>query len=123
MTTDQTITTERNASSTIEAIFWGGVLLWAGFIFGMDYLGYLPQVASASALSWVFLGAGLYALALSGVRLIVDSFPKPTLWDWVWGVILLIMGAAGFLSVQVPWWMILIIAGAALLFSAFRSRR
>ena len=26
----------------LDAIFWGGVLIWAGLIFGADYFGYLP---------------------------------------------------------------------------------
>ena len=37
-------TTETGARKRIETIYWAGVFIWAGFVFGADHLGLLPQI-------------------------------------------------------------------------------
>lgn len=122
MSTEQEISVEKEQKKYVDAIFWGGVLVWAGLIFGAEYLGYLPQIGDAGAWSWIFLGAGVYALLISFVRLASESFSNPTTWDWVWAVVFLIIGLAGFIAINVPWWLILILIGVAILGSAIRGR-
>ena len=81
MTTEGEITNEKSERKYLDAIFWGGVLLWAGLIFGADYFGFLPQVGSANVWSWIFLGAGVYGLLMNIVRLTTENFSNPTTWD------------------------------------------
>ena len=123
MTTEEDATIQSEEKKYVDGIFWGGVLLWAGLIFGLDALGYLPQIGQASAWSWIFLGAGVYGLFISIVRLVSDKFSNPKTWDWVWPVIFLIIGLAGFIAISVPWWLILILIGVVILGSALRGRR
>jgi hypothetical protein len=123
MSTEQEMIVKEDDKKYIDAVFWGGVLLWAGLIFGADALGYLPQIGQASAWSWIFLGAGLYGLVIGFIRLASESFSNPTTWDWVWAVIFLIIGLAGFISINVPWWLILILIGVVILGSALRGRQ
>jgi hypothetical protein len=122
MTTEGDVTTQSEEKKYVDAIFWGGVLLWAGLIFGLDSLGYLPQIGQANAWSWIFLGAGVYGLVISIVRLVSDNFTNPSTWDWVWSIIFLIIGLAGFIAISVPWWLILILIGVVIFSSALRGR-
>ena len=122
MTTEKDVSIENRDKKYIDAIFWGGILIWAGLIFGVDYLGYLPEVGEATEWSWIFIGAGFYGLLISFARLLSESLSNPTTWDWIWSVVFLIIGGAGFLAVNVPWWLILIIFGVAILGNALLRR-
>ncbi len=122
MSTEQELTRATEEKKYIDAIFWGGAILWTGMVFGADALGYLPQIGDAGAWSWVFLGMGVYGLLLDVIRLVSTSLSNPTAWDWSWTLIFLVIGAAGFLSVAVPWWLFLIILGTVILGSALFRR-
>ncbi len=122
MTTEQMndITTEQEKSRQaalrqLEAIYWGGVIIWAGLVFGADSLGYLPRLGGAGAWSWVFLGAGLYALLMALVRVTSQDYPNPATSDYVWAGIFLILGLGGFFSFNISWPLILVLVGIAIL--------
>jgi hypothetical protein len=91
MTIDQE-TGQQEKRKRLEAMWWAGVFIWAGLIFGADSLGFLPQIGGASAWSWVFAGAGLYALVGALWRVASPDQPNPTAWDYTWAGILLIIG-------------------------------
>jgi len=122
MTAGNELLDQKETKKYMDAIFWGGILLWAGLIFGADTMGYLPSIGTASEWSWIFLGAGVYGLLLGIIRLASDRFTNPATWDWVWAVIFLIIGLAGFMAIGVPWWLILIVIGGVILVGALRSR-
>jgi len=122
MTTESEMIEQKTEKKYLDAVFWGGTLLWAGLVFGADTLGYLPQIGAANAWSWVFLGAGVYGLLMNIVRLASQSISNPAAWDWIWVVIFVIIGAAGFFAINVPWWLFLIIIGVVILFGALFHR-
>ena len=95
---------------------------WAGLIFGADSLGLLPQVGQANSWSWVFLGAGIIGLVLNFYSQMSENYANPTIWDWGWAIVFLLIGAAGFVSFNIPGWLFLIAIGVAILVSAFRPR-
>jgi hypothetical protein len=109
---------QKEERKVLDAVFWGGAILWAGLVFAADALGYLPQIGSAGVWSWIFLGAGAYGFLISIVRLISPGISNPSAWDWIWSIIFVIIGAAGFAAVNIPWWLFLILIGAAILFNA-----
>jgi len=130
MTTEQMndVTVEQEESQKeavrhLEAFYWGGVILWAGLVFGADSLGYLPQIGGADAWSWIFLGAGLYALLLALVRVTSPDYLNPTTWDYVWAGIFLILGLGGFFSIEIAWPLILVLVGVAILAKTFLRLR
>ena len=114
---------QKEALRHLEAFYWGGVIVWAGLVFGADSLGYLPQIGGAEAWSWVFLGAGLYALAMALVRVTSPDYPNPTTWDYVWAGIFLILGLGGFFSFNIAWPLILVLVGVAILGKTFLRLR
>ena len=122
MTSETNFSEQKKDGKYLDAIFWGGVLLWAGLIFVADYFGFLPKIGDASTWSWIFLGAGVYGLLMSFVRLISENFSNPTAWDWVWSIAFFIIGAAGFVAINIPWWLILILVGVAILGGALFRR-
>lgn len=117
MTAEQTTTPQKEERQKLDALFWGGALLWAGLVFGASSLGYLPEVGQASAWSWVFLGAGLYGLLLSAVRLVLPDYSNPTIWDYVWSIVFVLIGLSGFIGLagELVFPLILILIGAAIL--------
>ena len=119
MTNEQS-TIQEVKPKRLDAFFWAGALIWAGVIFAADSLGYLPQVAQANSWSWIFLGAGVIGLVLNVISLTSENYENPTAWDWGWSVIFLVLGAAGFISFNIPGWLFLIAIGVAILFSALR---
>ena len=123
MTAEPT-TTQREERQTLDALFWGGVLLWAGLIFGADNLGLLPQIGQSSTWSWIFLGAGLYGLLLSAARLVLPDLSKPTIWDYVWSIVFLLIGFSGFIGLagELLFPLILLLIGGAILASVLWRR-
>ncbi len=107
----------------LDAYYWGGVLLWAGLVFGAESLGFLPKIGNADAWSWVFLGAGLYSLVGNLFRMSSDAYSNPSTGDWVWGGIFTILGVGGFTALPISWPLIIILVGVVILVSAFIDRK
>ena len=122
MSAEQEMMENKAEKKYLDAIFWGGALLWAGIVFGLETFGYLPQIGEAGVWSWVFLGVGVYGLLLNLVRLVSARLSNATAWDWLWAIIFLVIGAAGFMSVGIPWWLFLILIGVVILGGAFLRR-
>jgi hypothetical protein len=108
---------ERKERQRLEGLWWAVALIWAGLVLGADSMGLVPQIGDASAWNWIFLGAGTVSLVGSVYRLIASNVPSPTIWDWVWGSVCLIIGLDGFLTLNIFWPLILIGVGGAILFS------
>jgi hypothetical protein len=122
MSTESEVLDVKQEKKYLDAVFWGGSLLWAGIVFGLDTFNYLPQVGEASVWSWIFLGMGVFGLILNLIRLVSASLSDATAWDWVWAIVFLLIGAAGFASFSIPWWLFLILIGVVILINAFRGR-
>jgi len=123
MSVEQEALETQKSNRNLDAIFWGGSLLWAGLVFGLDSFGYLPQIGAASSWSWIFFGMGVYGLLLNTIRLFVPGIAIASPWDWVWAIIFLGIGAAGFAAVNVPWWLFLIIIGSVILGTSIIRRQ
>ena len=119
MTVEQMMS-EKEERQRFETLWWAGALIWAGLVFAADSLGWLPQIGKADAWSWVFLGAGLYALVGDLYRLVSVSHLNPTTWDWVFTGFLLIVGLSWVVGVDMFWPLVLILVGVAFLISVVR---
>ena len=108
----------------INAIYFGGVLIWAGIVFAADSLGYLPQIGSSDAWSWIFLGAGVAALIGNLIRQASSSILNPSAFDYLFGAVLLAIGLGGFTSLYIALALVLVLVGGAILYSAlFRTSK
>ena len=106
--------------SRAESLYWAGVLVWAGLVFGANSLGYLPQIGSTDAWSWVFIGAGLYGTLLN---LYSSSQPESvtTSWDYIWSGFWLLLGLCGLFAVDMFWPLVLVLIGGVTLTKVFRG--
>lgn len=97
---DEKDTTGRKAErKRIDAIWWAGVLIWIGLVLGADNLNILPRIGGEGEWwLWVFLGAGLWALALNGFS-VLSNWPNPSTWDWIWTAIFLLVGLGGVVNI------------------------
>lgn len=114
--------TSKEKRSRIDTVYWGGVLLWAGLVFGAENLGYLPQIGEANAWSWAFAGAGIFGLLGSLYRAYSPNLPNPNTWDYLWSGGLTILGLAGFTSLDIGFPLVLLLVGVILLGSAVLRR-
>ena len=108
----------------INALYFGGVLVWAGIVFAADSLGFLPQIGSSDAWSWIFLGAGVASLIGNLIRQASSSILNPSGFDYIFGAVLLAIGLGGFTSLYIALSVVLLLVGGAILYNAlFRTRR
>ena len=106
--------------SRAETLYWAGVLIWTGLVFGADSLGLLPQIGNVEAWSWVFIGAGLYGTSMN---LYSSTLPDSitTTWDYIWSGFWLLIGLSGLFAIDVFWPLVLVLVGLSVLVKAFRS--
>ena len=108
----------------INALYFGGVLVWAGIVFAADSLGFLPQIGSSDAWSWIFLGSGFASLIGNLIRQASSSILNPSGFDYIFGAVLLAIGLGGFTSLYIALSVVLLLVGGAILYTAlFRTRR
>lgn len=115
MTAERSLRNKQEERRFWEAIYWGGVLAWAGLVFLADIQGLLPQVGEADAWTWVFLGAGLYGLLGSLYRQASPNWSNPTTFDYIWSGFWLLVGLGGLFTSDIFWPVVLVVAGAAIL--------
>jgi hypothetical protein len=115
MLTERNDTIKQGERKRGEALYWAAVLIWAGLVFGADNLGVLPQVGGMDAWNWVFFGAGLLALVGCIRRLSLPDRAHPTMWDYVWAGVLMIVGLSGLTTLEIGFPLILLLIGVALL--------
>ncbi|NIM93413.1 MAG: hypothetical protein GTO18_06855 [Anaerolineales bacterium] len=107
----------------IDALWWGGTFIWAGLIFGVDALGYLPQIGESDAWSWIFLGVGAYSLLISLLRVASSAYSNPKTWEWIFGGFLLVVGLGGMVTLVMFWPVVLMLVGASILGGLFFSNK
>ena len=115
MLTEQKTPVKKEEHKRGEALFWAAVLIWAGLVFGADSLGVLPQVGGMDVWNWVFFGAGLIALVGCIRRASSPDRTHPTMWDYVWAGVLMIVGLSGLTTIEIGFPLILLLVGVALL--------
>jgi hypothetical protein len=124
MSTAQKFMNDMEQWGYINALYFGGVLLWAGIVFAADTFGYLPQIGYSSAWSWIFLGAGLFSMIGNLIRQASSSIINPSAFDYLFGVVLLAIGIGGFTSLYIALSLLLVLVGGVILYSViFRTKK
>jgi hypothetical protein len=119
MTTGQ-VNGQEEALPRLDTYYWAAALIWAGLVFGAEALGILPQIAGASAWTWIFIGGGIGGLLLNLYSLSSPDYATPTTWDWIWSGLLLLLGLGGLIAFNIPWWLVLVVVGVIILVSTLR---
>jgi hypothetical protein len=118
----QNLITEEQERQPYNTYYWAGVLIWAGLVFVLDSLDALPQIGAAGAWSWVFFGAGLYALVGSFWRTSSPDRLDPRMGDYLWAIVLILFGIGGVTDLDIAWPLVLILLGGSLLINTLRPR-
>jgi hypothetical protein len=112
---------ESKERSRVEAIYWAGVLIWAGLVFAISSMGFLPEVGDADAWTYVIFGAGLYGTLLNVYYVSSPDTYNPRTWDWAWSGFWLVVGLSGFFTIDMFWPLALIFVGVVALVTAIRK--
>lgn len=108
--------------SRIVSIYWAGVFVWTGLVFGFDALFQLPSIGSATVWTWVVLGAGLFGTLINIFYSLSTETVNPRSSDWFWSGFWLIIGLSGIFTVDLFWPLVLVIVGTLALIGALRRR-
>ena len=115
----QEMLSEKAERKRLESYWWAAVLIWSGLILVAEFLGILPEIGTANAWSWIFLGAGVFGLIGAFIRVVNPDLPAPTGWDYFWSVLFLIIGATGFFGGGIAFPIVLVVVGIAILANVF----
>ena len=111
----------------LGAIIWALILIWAGFVFLADNMGFLAglrdlglrrEVSGLAALApWdlIFLGAGVIVLVEVAVRLAVPEYRRPVSGTLIFAAVLIGIGLSNLLGWGLIWPLVLIAIGVAIL--------
>jgi hypothetical protein len=129
MTTDQyDVPIEHEESQEeprrLDAFFWAGALIWIGLVFWADSQGWLPQFSeSSSAWTWIFLGGGIAGLGLNLFSYTSPKYANPTVGDYFWSGLLLLIGLGGLTTFTIPWPLVLVVVGVVFLVNTLIRHR
>jgi hypothetical protein len=113
---------EKVRRSPLAAVFWAGILVWAGLVLMADNLGYLPEIGEAEAWNWILAGVGVLLLLEALVRAASPDYARPTTGRFIWAGVIILVGLSGIISFELVWPLILVVAGVAVLFSVLLRR-
>jgi len=103
-----------------DGLFWAGFIILVGLVFGADYMGILlPDLGGGESWHWIFLGAGVYGIILSIIRLTSPKFPNPNTLDYIGVGVLFLIGFSGLINFDSAWPIILILVGVVIIGSLF----
>ena len=111
---------EKWRSDPLNAAWWALVLIWAGLVLIADNVGILVNLGIRGE-AWAigFLGAGILALLLVVIRLLVPAYRRPVTGSIIFGFILLGIGLGELTRWDVVGALILIAIGVSIFLSRF----
>ena len=106
-----------------DLLFWAGFIILVGLVFSADYMGIsLPELGGGESWQWIFLGAGVYGLALSIIRVSSPKYPNPNTLDYIGVGVLFLIGFSGMINFESTWPFILILVGVVIIGSLFMKK-
>ena len=111
---------EKWRSDPLNAAWWALVLIWAGLVLIADNVGILVNLGIRGE-AWAIglLGAGILALLLVVIRLLVPAYRRPVTGSIIFGFILLGIGLGELTRWDVVGALILIAIGVSIFLSRF----
>ncbi|WP_406661470.1 hypothetical protein V7O66_02820 [Methanolobus sp. ZRKC3] len=106
-----------------DTIGWAAAFFWAGLILLAQTINFSSNFNWWDGWAIFFTGAGAITLIGVVIRLLVPKYPAPSMWDVIWGSILLAIGLSsweGWAWIRV---MVLFAIGFIILLGAFSRRR
>ena len=123
----------------LSSIVWSLILIWAGFVFLADNMGWFEQIGMAVDSTWMFgslddlanfgvwnliaLGAGVIIFLEIVVRLLVPEFHRHVGGSIILAAVFVGIGLGGFFSWNFIWPLILIAVGINILISGLRKNQ
>ena len=112
---------EKARRDPLSSMIWAGILIWVGVALLANNLGLLNNVPFLSQFepwSLAFAGAGVIILLEVLIRLTIPEYSGPVIGTLIFGLIILSVGFGDIVQWSVIWPVIVIIAGALILFRA-----
>lgn len=114
---------EKWRSDPLNAVWWALILIWAGLVLIADNVGMLDNLGlSGKGWSLGFIGAGILALLLVVIRLLVPAYRRPVTGSIIIGFILVGIGLGELTRWDVVGALVLIAIGVSILLSRLVQR-
>lgn len=111
---------EKWRSDPLNAAWWALVLIWAGLVLIAENMGILVNLGIRGE-AWAigFLGAGILALLLVVIRLLVPAYRRPVTGSIIFGFILVGIGLGELTRWDIVGALVLIAIGVSIFLSRF----
>jgi hypothetical protein len=106
-----------------DSIGWAAAFFWAGLILLAQTINFSSNFSWWNGWAVFFTGAGVITLIGVGIRLLVSKYQGPSIWDVIWGFILLAIGLSSWEGLDLVWVLLLFAIGFVILLGAFSRRR
>ena len=122
----------------LSSITWAFILIWAGFVFLANNMGWLAGLGMETGMMWSFdvlgglrsigvwnliaLGAGAILILETVARLLIPQFRRDVGGSLIVAVVLIGIGLGGWFNWSYLWPVILIAAGLSILLKGLRRR-
>ena len=118
---------EKWRNDPLGAVIWALILIWTGLVFLADNLGWLTQFELANSWGLIFIGAGLIVWLEVLIRLVMPQYRRPVVGTFIFGIILLGIGAGITFGTTPQVWsiifaLVIIAAGVSILLRGLGRR-
>ena len=91
---------EKTLRRRMDAMWWGGTLIWIGLALGLEWADVLPGIGDDRAFwPWIFIGIGPWSLALNAYFANSRLWPNPSTADWVWTTIFMLVALGTLINI------------------------
>jgi hypothetical protein len=122
---DEKSTDEKWRRDPLGAVIWALILIWAGVVFLVQNLGLLPVERFGLIGTWgaILVGAGVLLLLEVLVRVLIPEYRRPVVGTLILAFVLIGVGLGQLANWGVLWGVALVIIGAAVLVGGLMRRR
>ncbi len=120
---DQREKEEKGAGDRLGSLSWALILIMAGLVFLAVSANLFPGLDWSNAWSLIVMGAGLVIGLEVILRFLMPEYRRPLSGRLILAVVLLLVGAGGFIGWDNTWPFILIGIGLAMLVGALTNRQ
>ena len=113
---------EKWQNDPLGAATWAVILIWAGFVFLTNTMGWVAGLDWFNTWGVILTGAGVIVLLATGLRLIVPAYRRPIMGGLILGIVLIGLGLGNLFNMNLFFPLVLIAIGIGILLRIFMGR-
>jgi len=104
-----------------DTVAWALILIWGALVMLGGTLDFGDQYSWWNPWGLFFIGIGVIGIGGSLIRFLIGSLPKPSMWDFIFGLFFLFMGLGN--KTGWIWAIALLVVGFSILRSTYQRKQ